>query len=152
MRWISVLTLGLFLANAQTPTPIYNNIPSPLPPSLTSQSFEALPYHYSEFGNLVAFGGTDRHLTSVTVAMVTLAYRSKYGAPATSTGWTEQALTLTIYSVGSGNQPGSVIASFTRSFPIPWRPEPTPLVAAGRCGWPLMVATTAWRSTSSSTG
>jgi hypothetical protein len=118
MRWIVALTLGLFLANAQTPKPIYNNIPSPLPSSLTSQSFEALPYHYSEFGNLIAFGGTARNLTSVTVAMVTLGYRSKYGAAPTSAGWTEPALTLNVYSVGSGSQPGPVIASYTRSFQV----------------------------------
>jgi hypothetical protein len=72
-----VLLFGGVL-HAQT-TPIYNSIPTPLPPSLTSQSFQA--WRISEFGNLVKFGGTNRHLSSVTVTMVTWSYFSEYNAP-----------------------------------------------------------------------
>jgi adhesin/invasin len=121
----AVLLFGVSL-NAQT-VPIYSSIPTPLPPSLISQSFEALPYHYAEFGNNISFSGTGT-LTSVTVDMVTLGYQSKYPSyPASPIGWTED-ITLTLYN-SSGNSPltpGSFIASVTQTFLIPWRPEPDP--------------------------
>jgi adhesin/invasin len=138
----AVLLFGI-VVNAQTlPTvPIYNSIPAPLPPVLSvSQSFEALPYHYKEFGNQVAFSGTNRHLTSVTVAMTTLGYLSKYPSyPASPTGWTED-ITLNLYSVDSSSppKPASVIASVHQSFLIPWRPEPDP----ANCG----AGTTMWHA------
>jgi hypothetical protein len=74
----AVLLFGASL-HAQT-VPIYDSIPTPLPPSLTSQNFEA-GYYLNEFGNEVSFSGTNRHLTSVTVAMVTWGYFSKYNPP-----------------------------------------------------------------------
>ncbi len=121
-----VLLFGATL-NAQT-TPIYNSIPTPLPPSLTSQSFQA--WRIFEFGNLVKFGGTNRHLTSVTVAMVTWSYFSEYNTPpAQNTGGWNYDITLNLYSVdnsGSNPAPGSKIGSVTQPFIIPWRPEPSP--------------------------
>ncbi len=119
-----VLLFGGALS-AQT-TPIYNSIPSPLPPSLTSESFQA--WRVAEFGNLVKFGGTNRHVTSVTVAMVTWGYFSKYNPnmPISTTGWNYQ-ITLNLYSVNSStpNLPGSLIQTVTQPFLIPWRPEPS---------------------------
>ncbi len=116
-----VLLFGGVL-HAQT-TPIYNTIPTPLPVSLINQSFQA--QRISEFGNQVAFGGTSRQLTSVTVAMVTLGYFSKYNSPgAPNTGGWNYPITLNLYSVNSDGSPGSVIKSVTQSFFIPWRPEP----------------------------
>ncbi len=120
-----VLLFGSVL-NAQT-TPIYNSIPSPLPPSLTSQNFQAA--RISEFGNLVKFGGTNRHLTSVTVAMVTWGYFSKYNTAGTpNNGSWSHNITLNLYSVNNGNPnvPGTLIQSVTQPFLIPWRPEPSP--------------------------
>jgi len=89
---------------------IYNNLPSPLPASLVSQSFQA--GRISEFGDLVSFDGGARDLTSATVAMVTWGYFSKYNAPTdTNTGgWTEPAITLNLYNVdnsGSSPEPGA---------------------------------------------
>ncbi len=111
--------------NAQT-IPIYNSIPTPLPPSLTNQSFQAP--RVSEFGNLVKFGGTNRHLTSVTVAMVTLGYFSKYNTSSTpNNGSWSHDITLNLYSVDNGGAnpaPGTKIGSVTQPFLIPWRPEP----------------------------
>ena len=124
-----VLLFGGVL-HAQT-TPIYNTIPAPLPVSLINQSFQA--QRISEFGNQVAFGGTSRQLTSVTVAMVTLGYFSKYNSPgAPNAGGWNYPITLNLYSVNSDGSPGSVIESVTQSFFIPWRPEPTLA-----CGGPL---------------
>jgi len=134
----AILVFGVAL-HAQT-MPIYNDIPAPLPPSLSSQSFEALPYHYSEFGNEISFVGSNRRLTSVTVTMVTLGYLSKYNSSGNMNpaGWIED-ITLKLYSEDTSvvpPAPGSVIASVTQSFPIPWRPEPDPT-----CGGTLWKAT-----------
>jgi hypothetical protein len=117
---------------------IYNNLPSPLPPSLVSQSFQA--GRVSEFGDLIAFGGTARDLASATVDMVTWGYFSKYNEPeaANNGGWTDPAITLNLYNVdnsGTNPAPGSVLASVTQSFFIPWRHEPTP-----SCGDSLWMA------------
>jgi adhesin/invasin len=136
----NVLTPAAFLLfgvalNAQT-VPIYNTLPSPLPSSLTSQSFEA--GFISEFGDQIQFGGTGRRLTSVTVSMVTWGYFSKYNAPGTanSGGWTHP-ITLNLYAVNASdpNHPGNVIGSVTQTFFVPWRPEPTP-----SCGGTLWLA------------
>jgi hypothetical protein len=117
---------------------IYNNIPSPQPPSLVSQSFQA--NRDSEFGDLITFGGTARDLTSATVAMVTVGYFSKYNvSTVTNTGgWTEPAITLNLFSVdnsGASPAPGTLLGSVTESSFIPWRPEPTPI-----CGGVLWLA------------
>jgi hypothetical protein len=108
---------------------IYRSIPSPLPPSLVSQSFQA--QRNSEFGDLINFGGTDRNLTTVTVAMVTWGYFTKYSTlfPTNTGGWTEPAITLNLFNVdnsGASPAPGGLIASITESAFIPWRHEPSP--------------------------
>jgi hypothetical protein len=140
MHRIMAFATGSFVAialHAQT-TPIYNNVPTLLPASLTSQSFQA--GRISEFGNLISFAGTTRRLTSVTVGMVTWGYFSKYNAPGTPNtgGWTDPAITLNLYTVdnsSSNPKPGSLIKAVTQSFLIPWRPEPSPT-----CGGTLWLA------------
>lgn len=128
----AILLIGVGL-NAQT-LPIYNTIPTALPPSLVSRSFEGT--FTSEFGNLVEFDGANRHLTSVSVAMVTWAYFSKYPGSPNPSGWTHD-ITLNLYSVNNSdpNHPGGLIGSVTQSFFIPWRPEPSP-----ECGGTLWLA------------
>jgi hypothetical protein len=135
--------VGLFAAAPMFGGVIYDSIPSPLPASLVSQSFQA--GRISEFGDLIAFGAGPRSLTSVTVAMVTWGYFSKYNAlaplqyPTNTGGWIDPAITLNIYSVnnsGAKPAPGSLIGSVTdTNVAIPWRPEPTPA-----CGGTLWMA------------
>ena len=129
----SLLAVLVFLMAAApvfgTDILIYDNLPSPLPPSLVSQSFQA--WRVSQFGDLVSLAGGERDLTSATVAMVTWGYFSKYNAPTdTNTGgWTEPAITLNLYNVdnsGSSPAPGALLGSVTESAFVPWRPEPTP--------------------------
>jgi hypothetical protein len=93
----AILLFGIVLEAQTVPTvPIYSSIPTPLPPSLVSQNFEALPYHYSEFGNQVSFSGTGT-LTSVSVDMVTWGYYSKYNpSPVSSVPWS-WTITLNLY-------------------------------------------------------
>jgi len=66
-RILKPIVVLLFEIALHAQTTIYNSIPTPFPPALTSQSFQA--GRISEFGDRVSFGGTGP-LTSVTVAMV----------------------------------------------------------------------------------
>jgi hypothetical protein len=100
---------------------IYNSIPDPLPPNVPSLGYQAT--QTSEFGNLIAFDGTSRELTSVTVLMSDWALASTYGS--SDPTW-DYPLTFNLYNVdNSGPSPerGSLIASVTQTFAIPWRPE-----------------------------
>jgi hypothetical protein len=134
----AVVLLFGFALHAQTT--IYNSIPTPFPPAMTSQSFQA--GRISEFGNRVNFdfGGNNRNLISVRVAMATLGYFSKYYDPATTQntgGWTHD-ITLTLYDVdnsGLNPEPGTPIGSVKQSFFIPWRPEPSPACGVGSTMW-----------------
>src|SRR6516165_5826756 len=57
-------------------TTVFENFPSPLPYSMSSQNFEA--GSMVEFGQLVDLADDTRRLATVTVTMVTWAYWSKY--------------------------------------------------------------------------
>jgi hypothetical protein len=119
------------------PPVIYDNRPTPLPPNIPSEGFQA--NGDSEFGEYVQFAGTDRMLTKVTVIMSDWAKYSDYTTPGTcplssactAAGWMHP-ITLNIYNVvGSGAtaSPGTLLATKTQTFAIPWRPEPS-----GSCG------------------
>lgn len=113
---------------------IYNSIPGPLPPNVPSLGYQAT--QTSEFGNLIAFGGTGRELTDVTVLMSDWALASTYNS--LSPTW-DYPLTLNLYNVdnsGATPEPGSLIASVTQTFAIPWRPEADATCPGG----------TAWRA------
>jgi hypothetical protein len=119
-------------------TDIYNNIPSPLPPNLASQAYEATSSY--EFGGLIQFAGGSLtySLTSATVAMSDWALLSDWlwevnGRTITTAGF-DVPLTLNLYHVGTSDTVGTFIDSDTVTAFIPWRPEPS----AG-CG-------TAWRA------
>ncbi len=112
---------------------IYNNLPDSLPPSLPSLGYEATST--TEFGDQIAFAGTARNVTSATVTMVNWALHSTYPEMDAS-GYTHP-ITLNLYNVGDDNGtpiPGTLIASVTQDFLIPWRPEADPA-----CG-------TAWKA------
>jgi len=112
---------------------LYDSIPDPLPPNVPSLGYRAT--QTAEFGDLIQFDpGTSRGLLSVTALMSDWAMASTYGSP--DPGW-YHPLTLNLYNVDNSSgtpQPGSLIASVTQTFFIPWRPEPSP-----GCG-------TAWRA------
>ncbi len=123
------LLLALVPAACADGVVIYNTLPSPLPPNLPSQSFEATGT--GEFGGLIQFAGGNStyYLTSATVGMTDWAYASEMtgyfnGTTVTSSGF-YVPLTLDIYNVGAGNSEGSLIDSETINAFIPWRPEPS---------------------------
>jgi hypothetical protein len=120
-------------------TIIYDSIPAPLPPNIPSLGYQAT--ETSEFGDLIQFAGTSRTLSRVTLAMSDWALASDYPAFPGSSGPTwNHPLTLNLYNVensGPNPAPGTLIATKTQTFAIPWRPPADPTCPGG----------TAWRAT-----
>jgi hypothetical protein len=126
---------------APTATPAYDSTVAPLPGNLVSVGFEAT--QTSQFGDQVALGGTARELNNVVVTMSSWGCQSGAGnngfgtanACVTTPGATfSEPITLNIYSVGLNNVPGSLLATDTQTFAIPYRPsasDPTGHSAAG---------------------
>jgi hypothetical protein len=113
---------------------IYDSTPAPLPPNVPSLGYQAT--QTSEFGDLVQFGGGGRALTQVTLVMSDWALASTYGSM--SPTW-NHPITLNLYNVdnsGANPAPGTLIATQTQTFAIPWRPEADPTCSGG----------TAWRA------
>jgi hypothetical protein len=121
-------------AAAVPSVPIYDSIPAPLPPNVPSLGYQAT--QTSEFGDLIQFGGASRALTQVTLVMSDWALASTYGS--SSPTW-NHPISLNLYNVdnsGANPAPGTLIATQTQTFAIPWRPEADP-----SCPTP-----TAWRA------
>lgn len=137
-----VLTLSLALnmsilsvQAAPAASIIYDAIPDPLPPNMASVGFQAT--QTSEFGDYIHLGGVNRELRTVTITMSIWALHSEY--PAMSNAGFDHPITLNIYNVVAGsplNTIGSLIATKTQTFTIPWRPEADPTCPGG----------TAWRA------
>jgi len=108
-----------------TPVAIYNNIPSPLPGSLQSQSFEAGAT--SEYGGQVAFEAGSWKNPTVTVTMDTWAcfegswYEANCKTPAGAKF--EWPVTISLYEVGAGNTVGAKIAAGSQTFKMFYRPS-----------------------------
>ena len=121
---------------------IYDSTIGPSPGSVDSQSFAAGPYDLSEFGNQIAFGGTSRILDNVVVQLdswgcqsgqwngtfaYTPASQSLTDPCSTTPGATfTEPVTLNVYNVGAGNAVGSLIATETQTFAIPYMPSADP--------------------------
>jgi hypothetical protein len=116
-------SIALFASSIAMADIVYSTLPPPALPSEPSLGYEAT--QTSEFGGLIQFAGTDRSLTTVTVALDNWAYESTYETVGHSTGFDEN-LTLNLYNTGVGDLPGSLIATETITDLVPWRPEPDP--------------------------
>jgi hypothetical protein len=120
---------------------IYNNIPKPLPGNLPSVPFEASSS--SEFGGQVGFASPQaRYGKDVIITMSSWACENlQSGAnchttPKATFNW---PITLSIYNVGAGEEPGAQIFTLTQTATIPYRPSAnshlcTPNVE-GNVGW-----------------
>ncbi|HEV7586109.1 MAG TPA: hypothetical protein VGO14_10045 [Solirubrobacteraceae bacterium] len=135
----TVLALGALTAIAPASagaagTPIYNNIPSPLPPNVVSQAFEAT--QTGEFGGQVEFAGPSLTKTTVTVGMSS--WGCQEGNWFEATCKTEKGakfslpVTLHVYNVGTLNAVGTPVASVTKTFNMPFRPSDSPRCTGGR--------------------
>jgi hypothetical protein len=132
---VAIVAVGAVasVAAAAGPASIYDAIPSPLPPNVPSLGYQAT--QTSEFGDNVAFAGTNRRAMSVTVTMSDWAKHSTYPSMS-ATGWSHP-ITINLYKVDhSGPNPavGTLIATKTQTFAIPWRPE-TDAACAGDDGY-----------------
>ncbi len=119
------LAAAASVASART---IYDTIPAPLPANLASVAYEATST--SELGDRVGFETGPRVLSNVTVTMSSWACESGHwstGDCSTTPGATfSEPITLNLYAVGSGNEPGTLLASKTQTFDIPYRPSDDP--------------------------
>lgn len=137
------IALTVFLLVACSPLAvgasiIYDSIPGPLPPNVPSLGYQA--NQTSEFGDLIQFAGTNLVLKQVKLVMSDWALASDYPAFPGATGPTwNHPLTLNLYNVdnsGANPAPGTLIATRTQTFAIPWRPPADPTCPGG----------TAWRA------
>ena len=118
---------------------IYSSlVTDPKPANLPSQAFQA--QQTSEFGNQITFAGTKRTLGHVDVTM------SSWGCEAGTwfanncvttpgSGFTEP-ITFNIYNAlaPGSTLPGSLIASVTKTFTIPFRPSASAQCTGGQLG------------------
>ena len=108
-------------------TAIYSSIPATLPGNVPSLGYEATST--SEFGDLVEFAPSPRHLTTVEVVMSSWGCESGHwtGSPdpcETTPGATfSHDVTLNLYEVDPGPSAGALIAMKTTTFDIPFRPS-----------------------------
>jgi hypothetical protein len=122
---VGAIAMLAVLAATASATTIYNNLPKPKPGNVVSIGFAATST--AEFGGQVEFAGTARKNPTVKVEM------SSWGCQ--EGGWTDgscktvagatfaQPLTLNVYEVGAGDEPGAQVASVTQTFAIPYRPS-----------------------------
>jgi|SRR5579859_2402030 len=121
-------------AGAVTPTVVYDNIPSPQPGNVPSIAFEANAI--SEWGGQIQLAGTQRQNPTITVLMSSWGcvsghwYSGDCSTPAGSTF--SEPITLKLYNVASGGNVGSLIATTTQTFNIPYRPSASPTCGDGR--------------------
>jgi hypothetical protein len=111
---------------------IYNDIPGPLPPNVPSLGYQA--NQTDQFGDLIQFAGTNRVLNTVTVVMSDWALAADFGSM--SPTW-NMPLTINLYNVdtsGATPEPGTLLATNTTTFAIPWRPPNDP-VNCPKGGW-----------------
>lgn len=122
---IFTLLLAMFGATQAFAQKIYDTVPNPLPGNLPSVAFEAT--QAEEFGDRVQFAGTSRTLTTVVQGMSSWGCESGHwydGLCTTTAGATfAHPIKLNIYNVGPANAVGSLIASVTQTFAIPYRPS-----------------------------
>jgi hypothetical protein len=117
---VGVLAISAGTASAGV---IYNNTP-PHAKNLASLGYEATST--SEFGGLVKFAGTSRTDPTVEITMSSWACQNLQGGAAckTESGATfTWPITLNVYELGAGNEPGAKIASKTLDVSVPFRPS-----------------------------
>src|ERR1039458_2715448 len=117
----ALMAIGAGAAGAET---IYNKIQNPFPGNVASLAFEATST--SEFGGEVEFAHTARTSPIVTVELSSWACQNLLSgkecktAAGTSFEW---PITLNVYEVGAGRAPGTLLATQTNSYKIPFRPS-----------------------------
>ncbi len=105
--------------------PLFNSVPSPLPDNIAGQGFEKLSL--SEVGDQVGLSGSNLALGTVVVALDSYGCQSGIWSADTCTTTGNSTfnvpITVNIYNVGPSNSVGSLIATKTQTFAIPYRPS-----------------------------
>ncbi len=136
---LSALLFLLFGASTALAGTVYSSFPTPLPQNLASMPFEAA--QTSEFGGLVRLGGASGPAPVVSVLMSSWGCESGDWTTtcATAPGATFSVpITLRVYARGAANAPGSLLATQTKAFAIPYRPSSDPACASSASapgGW-----------------
>jgi hypothetical protein len=122
----SALTAGMASAGV-----LYNNIPKTLPANFASIGFEATST--AELGGEVELTkASAKHAQSLTVSAVMSSWTCQNGSWSadnceTTPGATFQwPITVKLYSVGAGGEPGALLGEQTQEFAIPYRPSASP--------------------------
>ena len=141
LSFLTVFIAGAIAFKTQISKPVlaasnivYNNIPTSIPGNVPSLGYEATST--SEFGGQVSLAGAERENPIITVLMSSWACQS--GSWNTGTCVTTEdatfshPITLKIYNVNPDNSVGTVIASNTITFDMPYRPSADPSCGDGR--------------------
>ena len=112
---------------------VYDSVPSPLPFNLASQGAEAV--NFSELGNKVSLTPSTEPLQNVVETFSTQGCENGGGVTCVTTpGATfAEPITFNIYSAGPSGVVGSLIATTTQTFNIPYRPSASISCSGG--GW-----------------
>jgi len=130
----------------QLGTPVYDSTITPIPGSIPSYGAEA--YAFNELGNEVTLASTLSPLSNVVVTMESWTCGNYLlgSTPCITTPGTSypESITLDLYQAATGGIPGSLIASDTQTFNIPFRPSADPTnCGAGSSKWYDNAATAA---------
>jgi hypothetical protein len=137
------LIVGPASASTTAATVIYKSTLKPLPANLPSVGAEA--YSFNEFGDEITFApSTPRNVKKVIVTLSSWACQSGHwntGDCTTTSGATfSQPITLNIYHVTSTSPSpspvlaGSLIATVTQTFNVPYRPSANPVCTGADAG------------------
>ncbi len=131
-------TAGFLITGASSassaPVEVYDNIPDPQPGNVTSWGYEATST--SEFGGQIGLAGTTREGLELTALMSSWGCESGTwnggDCSTTSRATFTHDITANIYTVGTNNEPGTLVHSVTQEFAIPYRPSASPECTGGR--------------------
>jgi hypothetical protein len=109
--------------NGGAPTVVYSNIPSPLPDSLVAEGFQAAAA--AEFGGAVQLTGSARSNPLVNVVLDSYGCEAGTGTSCLTTAGSAFSvpITLNIHNLNADGSVGALVASYTNTFEIPYRPS-----------------------------
>jgi hypothetical protein len=134
----AVAVLAVAAGTASAAPVIFNSLPA------REGDYTALGFQEtetSEFGGQVEFAGLGRSKATVTTRLSSWACQSLLGGTSCKTrpGATfKWPITLRVYKVGAGNEPGEEVTSVTEEVAVPYRPSSNsqcPITEEGVVGW-----------------
>jgi hypothetical protein len=120
--------------NGGAPTVVYSDIPSPLPESLPAEGFQAASA--AEFGGAVHLAGSARSNPLVNVVLDSYGCESGTGTTCVTTAGSAFSLpiTLNVHALDADGSVGALVASYTNTFEIPYRPSADPSCTGSEAG------------------